>query len=163
MNILAKSILLSCWLAATGSSAQGVGALVATPSAVDANAPLILPLVGTLFFDQRERERMNDARKRGEISFQGTPASDAPSVLDGFVKRSDGKSTVWVDGVQRTMSDARIIARVQSTSVGMETTTIIAGEQSTATIPSVETRATVPAKRQKSTRKADSASAPLRK
>ena len=160
MNIPAKSFLLSCLLAAIESSAQGVGALLPTPSAVDDNVPLLRPLVGTLFVDQLDRERMNDARKRGDASFQGTPTYVTPSVLDGFVKRSDGKSIVWVDGVPRTMSDERMIARVQPASVGLESTTIIFRDLNGEAALIEPARTKAPGKSRKTTGKSDSVTLP---
>ncbi|MEO8100944.1 MAG: hypothetical protein ABI790_00360 [Betaproteobacteria bacterium] len=163
MNSLAKSVALACLVAATGGAVQGMGAQPVTPSSVNDSVPAVPPLAGTLFFAQQQREQMDSARWRGAGSVQESWERTAPSVLDGFVKRSDGSSTVWVDGVQKLMSDARIIARVQSTSVGMETTTIIAGQQTREPSASERTRAKAPAKSRKAVRKHGSASAPLRK
>ncbi len=163
MNTLAKSVALACLIGATGSAVHGAGAETVTPSSVNEHAPSVSPLAGTLFFGQQEREQMDSARRRGGGSAPGTWERTAPSVLNGFVKRSDGGSTVWVDGVQKLMSDATIIARVQSTSVGMETTTIIAGNQTGEHTASERPRAKAPAKSRKAVRKPDSAKAPPRK
>jgi hypothetical protein len=47
-----------------------------------------------LFFSPQERESL-DRQRRGEKVAPGTPAE---LTITGYVKRSDGKSTVWVDG-----------------------------------------------------------------
>ena len=59
-------------------------------------------LEGRLFFSPEERQRINNARKRGLVpSDDGQFVEPAASVLNGFVKRSDGNISVWVDGVPR--------------------------------------------------------------
>ena len=53
--------------------------------------------LGTLFTTPEERARL-DRLRRGEpvIESRGTPGQRA---VTGYVKRSDGRSTVWIDGV----------------------------------------------------------------
>ena len=56
--------------------------------------------LGTLFLTPQERARL-DALRRGDApATPGTP--DAPRARDhaltGFVQRSDGRTTVWIDG-----------------------------------------------------------------
>jgi hypothetical protein len=63
--------------------------LIAAHSGLAAGAEL-----ERLFFSPQERESL-DRQRRGEKVTPGTPAG---STITGFVKRSDGKSTVWVDG-----------------------------------------------------------------
>lgn len=59
-------------------------------------------LEGRLFFSAEQRQRMDDARKRGLVSSDdGQVAETPPPVLNGFVKRSDGNTAVWVDGIPR--------------------------------------------------------------
>ena len=59
-------------------------------------------LDGRLFFSAQQRQRMDEARKRGVVSGDdGQLVETPPSVLNGFVKRSDGNTAVWVDGVSR--------------------------------------------------------------
>lgn len=59
-------------------------------------------LDGRLFFSAQQRQRMDVARKRGVVSGDdGQLVETPPSVLNGFVKRSDGNTAVWVDGVSR--------------------------------------------------------------
>ena len=59
------------------------------------------PLVGTLFFSREQRERIDRARKQGAIVLEEDDVvviKTRASTINGFVKRSDGKTTVWVDG-----------------------------------------------------------------
>jgi hypothetical protein len=60
--------------------------------------------LATLFHTPEERARL-DRMRRGE------PEREAPSVrgggapaITGFVKRSDGRSTVWIDGTPMVVS-----------------------------------------------------------
>ena len=86
-------------------------ALAATPPTPSQQPPKPLPevspdaakrLEGRLFFSAEQRQRMDNARKRGLVSSDdGQVVETPPSVLNGFVKRSDGNTAVWVDGVQR--------------------------------------------------------------
>ena len=66
-------------------------ALAATAAAAD---------LGTLFHSRDERMRL-DAARRGE-PVREPSAAEAPARtprVTGYVKRSDGRDTVWVDGV----------------------------------------------------------------
>ena len=53
----------------------------------------------TLFLAAEERERL-DRLRRGESAEARSPATSPrpPAAVTGFVKRSDGRSTVWLDG-----------------------------------------------------------------
>jgi hypothetical protein len=51
--------------------------------------------LGTLFFSAQEREAM-DRRRQGEPAGQAATPRREP-VITGYVKRSDGKSTVFID------------------------------------------------------------------
>ena len=63
--------------------------------------------LGTLFFSPEERARL-DQQRRGDLAppvkppaatERGRPAAPArPPVLTGYVQRSDGRDTVWIDG-----------------------------------------------------------------
>ena len=63
--------------------------------------PAMASDLGTLFHSAEERARL-DALRRGEPATPATPATPAPRVhtpeVTGFVKRSDGRNTVWIDG-----------------------------------------------------------------
>lgn len=51
--------------------------------------------LGTLFHSPAERERL-DKLRRGEVK-EGAAAPVADPVITGYVKRSDGKSTAFID------------------------------------------------------------------
>ena len=72
-------------------------AFVLVAAALAASATTAADL-GTLFYTPAERARL-DAARRGEpataSSVQSEPASQA---ITGFVERSDGRGTVWIDG-----------------------------------------------------------------
>lgn len=56
-------------------------------------------LDGRLFFSPLERQRIDSARKRGIDPVNDEQLSDGQApILNGFVKRSDGNTVVWVDG-----------------------------------------------------------------
>ncbi len=63
--------------------------------------------LGRLFFTPEQRDAL-DARRRARVPDKPapTPAFVSPVTrLDGYVRRSDGRSTVWVNG--DTLDDAR--------------------------------------------------------
>lgn len=55
-----------------------------------------IPL-GSLFFTPEERARL-DRMRRGESEPERAPEPGKSSAVTGFVKRSDGRHTVWIDG-----------------------------------------------------------------
>jgi hypothetical protein len=56
------------------------------------------PPLGRLFFTTEQRAAL-DARRRAGVPDQSAPLPASPTTrLDGYVKRSGGKSTVWVNG-----------------------------------------------------------------
>jgi len=76
-----RALVLACLVAAAfGAAAQ--------------ESPL-----GTLFLTPAERARL-DALRRGDAAAPGTPSASAPRdhALTGYVQRSDGRTTVWIDG-----------------------------------------------------------------
>lgn len=74
---------------------------------------------GRLFFSPDERQRMNDARKRGLVPGEDGQLVEPPaSVLNGFVKRSDGNISVWVDGVPRWNAKSRSADNLMPSDVG---------------------------------------------
>ena len=88
--------VLVCQFATAVSAQVGNTPITAAPSSVG-NTIAVQPLAGALFFTGDQRERMERARTRGTSSAD-VSAEATPSVLSGFVKRSDGQSAVWVDG-----------------------------------------------------------------
>jgi hypothetical protein len=115
---------VSVCVAANASWSQPLAAPNAPISVESAFTPaedvaLLKPLGGTLFFDASERDRMDRARKSGPISVDPATTIREPSVINGVVKRSDGITTVWVDGAYQEVTSATLVARISSTSVGM--------------------------------------------
>lgn len=78
--------------------------------------------LGRLFFTPEQRASL-DARRRARLPEKPAAAAASPVTrLDGFVKRSGGPSTVWVDGEALPASgpdDARILERGGGSSVAM--------------------------------------------
>ena len=120
MKMPGKSLVLLYLAVATGSAAQGIGVTPFAPSAVNDASPLTQPLAGTLFFGQQQRDQMDRARKFGAITVTGVSGEPAPSVLNGFVKRSDGQSAIWVDGQPRYNVQSDGVRRLQPQDVGGE-------------------------------------------
>ncbi len=78
-----------------------------------------VPLTGTLFFSQEQRARMDRVRRSGRVPTDEGVTSDVQrSTINGFVKRSDGKTTVWVDGQAQTMANGSLTDQIQPLSVG---------------------------------------------
>ncbi len=112
------------YTAANASLAQSLAATNAPTSVMSVFTPaedvaLLKPLGGTLFFDVSERDRMDLARKSGPTNIHLATTISEPPVINGFVKRSDGITTVWVDGACQEVTSATLVARISSTSVGM--------------------------------------------
>ena len=63
--------------------------------------------LGTLFHTPKEREAL-DRMRRGESPAQASVAAQPDPVVTGFVKRSDGKSTVFIDKRPYSARDARM-------------------------------------------------------
>ena len=80
-------------------------------------------LDGRLFYSAQERQRLDNARKRGlMVGVTGSPFEMPPSVLNGFIKRSDGKTAVWVDGEVRWDALGKNTATLVPTIVGAPAT-----------------------------------------
>ncbi len=71
--------------------------------------------LGTLFNSPEERARL-DRLRRGEPADRGA-ARGGPSQVTGFVKRSDGRSTVWIDGVPMQVATPKAGALLEPESV----------------------------------------------
>jgi len=61
---------------------------------------------GTLFHTSEERARLDRLRRGEPVAGIGAPVSQAPE-MTGYVKRSDGRNTVWIDGVPVPTSNPR--------------------------------------------------------
>jgi hypothetical protein len=74
---------------------------------------------GRLFFTPEQRDAL-DARRRARVPDKPAPVPLVVSPttrLDGYVRRSDGKSTVWVNGDtadnSRPLADGRVSVRTE--------------------------------------------------
>ena len=75
-------------------------------------------LEGRLFFSREQRERLDRARAGGEIVNEETAIEPPASRINGFVKRSDGETAVWVDGRARYGVAGEKVERLQPQDVG---------------------------------------------
>ena len=55
-------------------------------------------LNGKLFFSREQRERLDRLRTGGDMSAEQIAIEPRASGINGFIKRSDGETAVWVDG-----------------------------------------------------------------
>ena len=92
--------IVCCALTVSGNT-EAADATATAPSAINEIEQLTKPLSGTLFFDPIQRASMDRTRKHPVVVGDGVIPERAPSVVNGFVKRSDEKITVWVDGQMR--------------------------------------------------------------
>ena len=75
--------------------------LAAAPAATAAELTL-----GTLFHTPEERARLDRMRRGEPEQTAAAPVPGGRSVVTGFVKRSDGRHTVWIDGTPVTVRGA---------------------------------------------------------
>lgn len=61
--------------------------------------------LGTLFHSAEERARL-DRLRRGEVIEDGAPVPVKPEIT-GYVRRSDGRGTVWINGVPLVVADPK--------------------------------------------------------
>jgi hypothetical protein len=55
--------------------------------------------LGTLFSSAEERDRLDRIRRGDPATPSATHEASRTPTVTGFVKRSDGRNTVWIDGV----------------------------------------------------------------
>jgi len=63
--------------------------------------------LGTLFTTPEERARL-DRMRRGEPEVSSRPAHAGIPAVTGFVKRSDGRHTLWIDGAPVPVGSAEV-------------------------------------------------------
>jgi hypothetical protein len=99
--------------------AQTTASMLKVP-AVTKLEPAPKVLTGTLFNTREQRERLDRARQRGGLPENEVVAIVEPerSVINGFVKRSDGRNTVWVDDVMKRDPRSEIVAQLEPNVVG---------------------------------------------
>ena len=111
---LCKPIAGICQAAVASAQAPPAKASSATPASEAAKR-----LEGRLFFSAAERQRLDQARKRGlVVSDDGAFVETPPNVLNGFVKRSDGKAAIWVDGEVRWNAQSQNTQSLVPSNVG---------------------------------------------
>jgi hypothetical protein len=75
--------------------------------------------LGTLFNTPEERERLDRIRRgEPEAAQQATHEHSRTPTLTGFVKRSDGRNTVWIDGVPMAVGRGGNDALLEPNAVG---------------------------------------------
>jgi hypothetical protein len=77
-------------------------------------------LSGTLFFASSERKQMDRARVGGVAapSLENLNIPRKTSAINGFVKRSDGVTSIWVNEQVRENIEPMVAVRLEPTSVG---------------------------------------------
>ena len=60
-------------------------------------APAAGQEIGRLFFTPEQRAAL-DARRKAKVPDKSAPVAAPTLRLDGYVKRTDGRSTIWVNG-----------------------------------------------------------------
>jgi hypothetical protein len=108
-------------VAQSSAHAQTTASVLKAPAAVKFEpAPKVL--TGTLFNTVEQRQRLDRALQRGGVLEDEVVASDAGeperSVINGFVKRSDGRNTVWVDDVMKRDPRSEVMEQVEPNVVG---------------------------------------------
>ena len=111
--------------------ASALGLIVAlTPAPADAQAQAAIAtvkpasppaaLTGTLFTTREQRERLDRARSRGGMAEDDAEADTEPSrsVINGFVKRSDGRNTVWIDDIMKRDPRVEVAEQLEPNMVG---------------------------------------------
>lgn len=73
--------------------------------------------LGTLFNSPEERARLDRLRRGDPPERANARASSSSSQVTGFVKRSDGRSTVWIDGVPMQLANPKAGALLEPESV----------------------------------------------
>lgn len=137
-RILLTLVFLPMAIGAFAQSERGSSAGASIASEVSTRAQ---SLGGTLFFNPQQRDRMDQARKRGAMLPEDDPLAEPPrSVVNGFVKRSDGQSAVWVDGQTRFNVRSAGMDVLQPSDVGGVSETVLtqAGRSSPASASRVK-------------------------
>lgn len=106
------------WFALAQSTSPAANT-VSTPLQTPVEAEVTMPLTGTLFFSQEQRQRMDRARRSGLVSVDAETTTDSQrSIINGFVKRSDGATFVWVDERGQLLASGSLADQIQPLSVG---------------------------------------------
>ena len=81
--------------------------LLAAACALLAAAGAAASELATLFHSPEERARLDRLRRGEAPAAARAPEARRDPRITGFVKRSDGRSTVWIDGVPVPVSNPR--------------------------------------------------------
>jgi hypothetical protein len=73
--------------------------------------------LGTLFTTPGERARLDKLRRGEPIERAAVPGAPGGRALTGFVQRSDGRTTVWIDGDPVTLAAPRNAPKLDPKSV----------------------------------------------
>ena len=71
--------------------------------------------LGTLFFTPDERSLMDRIRRGDPV---GRTARGGEPIINGFVKRSDGQGTIWIDGREIDVKTQKAAGKLQPGIVG---------------------------------------------
>jgi hypothetical protein len=91
-------------------------ALAAAVLALAAPGALAMEL-GTLFHTPEERARLERLRRGEPEVAPGAAARTGRREITGFVKRSDGRSTVWIDGAPVEGATPEAVRRLDAKAV----------------------------------------------
>jgi hypothetical protein len=93
-------------------------ALAAEPAVAPVPPAQALPLTGTLFNSDAERAKLDTAQRRSKSATPQTATQEERNQIHGWIRRGDGDTTVWVDGVLVGPIGTELSNKVGSTSVG---------------------------------------------
>ena len=116
---------LGLGLAQSSAHAQTTAAVLKV-SSVSKLEPTPKVLTGTLFSTHDQRERLDRVRQRGGAPEDEVVAVAEPErpVINGFVKRSDGRNTVWVDDVMKRDPRSEVVEQLEPNVVGVGSGTL---------------------------------------
>lgn len=77
------------------------------------SAPAPAETLGTLFHSAKEREALEKLRQGGTPGQASAVAPSRDPVVTGYVKRSDGRSTVFLDKQPYRVGDGRVHDRLE--------------------------------------------------
>lgn len=72
---------------------------------------------GTLFTTPQERARLDRLRRGEAAPDSASSVTPGRAGITGYVKRSDGRNTVWIDGIAVTLANPRAAPLLEPKSV----------------------------------------------
>jgi hypothetical protein len=73
--------------------------------------------LGTLFHSPEERARLDRLRRGEPESSASAPQREGTPEITGFVRRSDGRATVWIDGAPVEVGSPEATRRLEAKTV----------------------------------------------